>query len=177
MRALSRPWLWCMAARLRAAGICARLMAGRAGPTDLSSTAIASSRRSWPGCGRGGQVAPEDHGGDLVVRGLSGLIESLPPPIILMTHSMSGAFGLASNVMARASRDRRRRASASRQISRPSLESETADEIELQAGALRFQLKGRSVLNRVAIRRKEACRQQPAVSDVNERLVRDRSYV
>lgn len=97
-----------------------------------------------PGCGRSGQVAPEDHGGDLVVRGLSGLIESLPPPIILMTHSMSGAFGwtLLERHGARISRLVAVAPARPGNISpEPQVLSETADEIELQAGALRFQLK------------------------------------
>ncbi|HUZ73760.1 MAG TPA: alpha/beta fold hydrolase [Stellaceae bacterium] len=47
----------------------------------------------WPGCGRSGFVAPDRLTGETVVHGLGTLVASLPPPLVLMTHSMSGAFG------------------------------------------------------------------------------------
>ncbi len=47
----------------------------------------------WPGCGRSGALAPDRLSGEAVVRGLGALVASLPPPLVLMTHSMSGAFG------------------------------------------------------------------------------------
>lgn len=47
----------------------------------------------WPGIGRSGYIAPEDFSGAAVCRGLGALIEHLPKPLILLTHSMSGAYG------------------------------------------------------------------------------------
>jgi pimeloyl-ACP methyl ester carboxylesterase len=47
----------------------------------------------WPGIGRSGHVPLDKLDGDLVVAGLGGLIRSLPPPVVLLTHSMSGAYG------------------------------------------------------------------------------------
>lgn len=47
----------------------------------------------WPGCGRSGFVAADRLTGETIVQGLGTLVASLAPPVILMTHSMSGAFG------------------------------------------------------------------------------------
>ena len=47
----------------------------------------------WPGVGRSGRVDFADLGGEVVCRALGGLIESLDEPCVLLTHSMSGAYG------------------------------------------------------------------------------------
>ncbi len=47
----------------------------------------------WPGCGRSGFVAADRLTGETIVQGLGTLVASLAPPVFLMTHSMSGAFG------------------------------------------------------------------------------------
>lgn len=47
----------------------------------------------WPGVGRSGRVDYAALTGEVVCRGLGGLIESLDEPCVLMTHSMSGAYG------------------------------------------------------------------------------------
>jgi pimeloyl-ACP methyl ester carboxylesterase len=47
----------------------------------------------WPGCGRSGFVAPDRLTGETIIDGLGRLLVSQAPSIILMTHSMSGAFG------------------------------------------------------------------------------------
>jgi pimeloyl-ACP methyl ester carboxylesterase len=47
----------------------------------------------WPGQGRSGHVPLADLTGEVVVSGLGGAIEALGAPVILMTHSMSGAYG------------------------------------------------------------------------------------
>jgi pimeloyl-ACP methyl ester carboxylesterase len=47
----------------------------------------------WPGVGRSGAVAPDRLDGATVVEGLGALIRSLGAPVVLLTHSMSGAYG------------------------------------------------------------------------------------
>jgi pimeloyl-ACP methyl ester carboxylesterase len=47
----------------------------------------------WPGTGRSGYIAPDKLDGATVVEGLGALIRSLGAPVILLTHSMSGAYG------------------------------------------------------------------------------------
>lgn len=47
----------------------------------------------WPGVGRSGYIAPDTITGDMVVAGLGQVIASLGRPAIVMTHSMSGAYG------------------------------------------------------------------------------------
>jgi pimeloyl-ACP methyl ester carboxylesterase len=47
----------------------------------------------WPGVGRSGRMDFADLTGEAVCRALGGLIESLGEPCVLLTHSMSGAYG------------------------------------------------------------------------------------
>jgi pimeloyl-ACP methyl ester carboxylesterase len=47
----------------------------------------------WPGTGRSGAVAAEKLTGALVCRALGGLVEQLAEPVVVLTHSMSGAYG------------------------------------------------------------------------------------
>ena len=47
----------------------------------------------WPGTGRSGHVAPDALDGTSVVNGFTALIRRLGGPLILLTHSMSGAYG------------------------------------------------------------------------------------
>jgi pimeloyl-ACP methyl ester carboxylesterase len=47
----------------------------------------------WPGVGRSGYIPLDDLTGDLVVEGLGKVVRSLGQPAIVMTHSMSGAYG------------------------------------------------------------------------------------
>ena len=47
----------------------------------------------WPGTGRSGAVAKDRLTGELVCRALGGLIEHLGEPVVVLTHSMSGAYG------------------------------------------------------------------------------------
>ena len=47
----------------------------------------------WPGTGRSGHVAPDALDGAMVVRGIGALVRSLSAPVVLLTHSMSGAYG------------------------------------------------------------------------------------
>jgi pimeloyl-ACP methyl ester carboxylesterase len=47
----------------------------------------------WPGVGRSGRVDPALLTGDVVCTALGALIESLDEPCVLLTHSMSGAWG------------------------------------------------------------------------------------
>src|SRR5712691_6094255 len=47
----------------------------------------------WPGTGRSGYVPPDKLDGTTVVEGLGVLIRGLGAPAILLTHSMSGAYG------------------------------------------------------------------------------------
>ncbi len=47
----------------------------------------------WPGCGRSGYVPGDQLDGELVVAGLGKVLASLGEPAIVITHSMSGAYG------------------------------------------------------------------------------------
>src|SRR5262245_65431313 len=47
----------------------------------------------WPGVGRSGYIPLDDLTGDVVVEGLGKIVASLGQPAIIMTHSMSGAYG------------------------------------------------------------------------------------
>lgn len=47
----------------------------------------------WPGTGRSGYVPPDQLTGTLVCNGLARLVAGLGEPAIVVTHSMSGAFG------------------------------------------------------------------------------------
>src|SRR5262245_37213567 len=49
--------------------------------------------RDWPGVGRRGYIPLDDLTGDVVVEGLGKIVRSLGQPAIVMTHSMSGAYG------------------------------------------------------------------------------------
>ncbi len=47
----------------------------------------------WPGIGRSGHLAPEEFSGAMVCNCFGALIEQLAGPLVLLTHSMSGAYG------------------------------------------------------------------------------------
>jgi pimeloyl-ACP methyl ester carboxylesterase len=47
----------------------------------------------WPGVGRSGFIPVDDLTGEVVVEGLGKIVASLGQPAIIMTHSMSGAYG------------------------------------------------------------------------------------
>jgi pimeloyl-ACP methyl ester carboxylesterase len=47
----------------------------------------------WPGCGRSGYIPSDTIDGETVCRGLGAVLEKLGRPVVLLTHSMSGAFG------------------------------------------------------------------------------------
>lgn len=47
----------------------------------------------WPGSGRSAQVPLDALDGEAVCRGLAGVIEALDGPVVVLTHSMSGAYG------------------------------------------------------------------------------------
>ncbi len=47
----------------------------------------------WPGVGRSGRMAPEAVGGKVVAEGIGRVIAELGEPVVLLTHSMSGAIG------------------------------------------------------------------------------------
>jgi pimeloyl-ACP methyl ester carboxylesterase len=47
----------------------------------------------WPGTGRSGHIPLDRLDGATVVEGLGALIRSLGAPLVLLTHSMSGAYG------------------------------------------------------------------------------------
>ena len=47
----------------------------------------------WPGVGRSGYVAAGDLCGEMIVDGLGQVLEQIGQPIIVITHSISGAFG------------------------------------------------------------------------------------
>ncbi len=47
----------------------------------------------WPGVGRSGDIPAAEVGGETVVRGLARVMRAVDRPLVLLTHSMSGAFG------------------------------------------------------------------------------------
>jgi pimeloyl-ACP methyl ester carboxylesterase len=47
----------------------------------------------WPGCGRSAYVPMDEMSGEAVCAGIGGLLDTMGRPIVLMTHSMSGAYG------------------------------------------------------------------------------------
>ena len=47
----------------------------------------------WPGVGRSGHVAPQDLSGEMIVTGIGQVLQEIGSPSIVMTHSISGAFG------------------------------------------------------------------------------------
>ena len=47
----------------------------------------------WPGLGRSGYIDPSATSGELMVAGLAGVLSAIGRPAIVLTHSMSGAFG------------------------------------------------------------------------------------
>jgi len=47
----------------------------------------------WPGCGQSDAVPLAELNGELVCRALSTVLTTSPQPVILLTHSMSAAFG------------------------------------------------------------------------------------
>lgn len=47
----------------------------------------------WPATGRSGYIADPNVNGEIVCAGIGKVIESIAQPVVLMTHSMSGAYG------------------------------------------------------------------------------------
>jgi pimeloyl-ACP methyl ester carboxylesterase len=47
----------------------------------------------WPGVGRSGYIPRDKLTGEVMVEGLGKVLASLDQPAIIMTHSMSGAYG------------------------------------------------------------------------------------
>jgi len=101
----------------------------------------------WPGIGRSCTIAPEDHTGEVVVEGLGALLATLPPPLFLVTHSMSGAYGWR---LLELHKDRVARvvgvapSPPGNIIPEPEIIAESDTEVELQAGPIRFHLSKRA---------------------------------
>jgi pimeloyl-ACP methyl ester carboxylesterase len=101
----------------------------------------------WPGIGRSGYVPPEEHSGEAIVQGLGTLLETLPPPLFLVTHSMSGAYGWR---LLELHRERIARlvgvapAPPGNIQPEPEILGETDRAVELRAGPLRFHLDKRA---------------------------------
>ena len=101
----------------------------------------------WPGCGRSGAIPDEALDGEAVCRGLGALLEALGEPIILLTHSMSGACGwrLVETHGARIARVVAIAPGPPGNIqAEPNVLGETDDAIEVQTAALRFRLSKRA---------------------------------
>lgn len=47
----------------------------------------------WPGLGRSGYIPLAETSGEVIVAGLGGVLTALDRPAIVLTHSMSGAYG------------------------------------------------------------------------------------
>jgi pimeloyl-ACP methyl ester carboxylesterase len=47
----------------------------------------------WPGVGRSGYVDPGDLSGSMIVDGLAGVVQAVGGSAVVLTHSISGAFG------------------------------------------------------------------------------------
>jgi pimeloyl-ACP methyl ester carboxylesterase len=100
----------------------------------------------WPGSGRSGAVANEALDGAAVCRGIGALLESLGEPAILLTHSMSGAFGwrLVETHGTHIARIVAIAPGPPGNIqAQPEIVAENDDEIEVQALALRHRLSKR----------------------------------
>jgi pimeloyl-ACP methyl ester carboxylesterase len=100
----------------------------------------------WPGCGRSGAIPMEALDGDAICRGLGTLLESLGEPVILLTHSMSGAYGwrLLETHGARIARIVAIAPGPPGNIQdQPEVVCENADEIVVQTFALRHTLNKR----------------------------------
>ena len=76
-------------------GACYRLTAdGRPGWADvMAARGYEVIVPDWPGCGRSGYVPSGELTGEIVCAGLGALLLSLDRPAVVMTHSMSGAYG------------------------------------------------------------------------------------
>ncbi len=101
----------------------------------------------WPGCGRSGAIPDDALDGAAVCRGLGVLLEALGEPVVLLTHSMSGAFGwrLVETHGPRIARVVAIAPGPPGNIqAEPEIVAETADAIEVQAVALRFKLDKRA---------------------------------
>lgn len=97
----------------------------------------------WPGSGRSGYIPPAELTGEIVCQGLGALIEAQPGPVILLTHSMSGAFGwrLLEEHGARIERLVGIAPGLPGNIqAEPTILRDTAEETELQSLQLRFTL-------------------------------------
>ncbi len=100
----------------------------------------------WPGCGRSGAVAYDALDGEAVCRGLGVLLEELGEPVILVTHSMSGAYGwrLVETHGPRVARVVAIAPGPPGNIqAEPKVIGETADDVDVQTAALRFRLSKR----------------------------------
>ncbi|MGH7003325.1 MAG: alpha/beta fold hydrolase [Alphaproteobacteria bacterium] len=100
----------------------------------------------WPGCGRSGAVPDSALDGAIVCKGLGAVIEA-QAPVILMTHSMSGAYGWRL-LEAHGQHIRKVVAIApgppGNIQDQPQVIAESADAIELQSLELRFNLDKRA---------------------------------
>lgn len=100
----------------------------------------------WPGSGRSGAVPYDALDGAAVCRGIGAVLESLGAPAILLTHSMSGAYGwrLVETHGGRIARVVAIAPGPPGNIqAEPQVVAETDDEIEVQALALRHRLSKR----------------------------------
>jgi len=101
----------------------------------------------WPGIGRSGYVAPGEHSGETVVQGLGALLATLPAPLVLVTHSMSGAYGWR---LLELHKERIARvvgvapSPPGNILPEPEIIGETDSAVELQAGPMRFRLDKRA---------------------------------
>jgi pimeloyl-ACP methyl ester carboxylesterase len=97
----------------------------------------------WPGSGRSAAVPLDRLNADCVVDGLGHLISGLDGRVTLLTHSMGGALGWP---LAERHRDQIERIVAvapgppGNIQPEPTILRETADEVELQTGTLRYRL-------------------------------------
>jgi pimeloyl-ACP methyl ester carboxylesterase len=100
----------------------------------------------WPGHGRSGYLAPEEFSGAVLCQSFGALIEQLPRPLILLTHSMSGAYGwklLEAHAASIAALVGIAPGPPGNIQPAPTVIAETDDEIELQSLELRFRLSRR----------------------------------
>lgn len=47
----------------------------------------------WPGVGRSGAIPPDDLTGEIVCEGLGQVVAQIDGPVVMLTHSMGGAWG------------------------------------------------------------------------------------
>ena len=91
---VSRPWVVMVHGGAHTGTCYLTTPEGRPGWSDnLVARGFRIAVPDWPGSGRSAPVDLAELDGEAVSRGLAGVIAALEGPVVLLTHSMSGAYG------------------------------------------------------------------------------------